>query len=316
MSELDNKFPIQKVDSLGQQLEQLGTKKKFWFDLPPDDGSLNFPALCKIGRPNTGENWAEKVACEISKLIGIPCANYELAVTDRGDDAVVTPRFLNNDEELIHGNMILSKTIENFPSQSSIQLRKYRINTVIACLKRLSPSVTPPVGFEHSPSGEEQSIVDSFITYLMLDCLIGNQDRHDENWGIIVNFSKKLFNFAPTFDHASSLACRMGDEERKKRLETKDKGYSLDTYLLRAKTPFFDAKGESRLTTIDCLDQAIKISKSEKIATSWIDRLSSLSEDKITMIFEKFPDGYLSEETISFSIVYILKNRDRILALR
>ncbi len=55
--------------------EQLGTKQKFWF--VGEDEKL---WLFKIGRPNTGENWAEKACCEIARLIGLPCASYELAL--------------------------------------------------------------------------------------------------------------------------------------------------------------------------------------------------------------------------------------------
>jgi hypothetical protein len=42
------------------QPEQLGSKRKFWFV-----GADGTPVLFKEGRPNTGENWAEKVACEL-----------------------------------------------------------------------------------------------------------------------------------------------------------------------------------------------------------------------------------------------------------
>jgi len=49
------------------QLEQLGTKAKFWYR----DVSGN-SMLFKQGRPGTGENWAEKVSCEICNLLKLP----------------------------------------------------------------------------------------------------------------------------------------------------------------------------------------------------------------------------------------------------
>ena len=79
-------FPILKVPpDTSTQLEQLGTKAKFWFQLDEYQ-----QALFKEGRPGTGENWAEKACCEIARLLGLPHAEYELA-SWREKKGVVTP---------------------------------------------------------------------------------------------------------------------------------------------------------------------------------------------------------------------------------
>ena len=41
--------------------EQLGTKEKFWVKIDSQDW------LLKFGRPGTGEDWAEKAACELAR---------------------------------------------------------------------------------------------------------------------------------------------------------------------------------------------------------------------------------------------------------
>ena len=53
----------------------------------------------------------------------------------------------------------------------------------------------------------------TFASYLLLDAIIGNTDRHHENWGIL---RKRVGNrwqgmLAPTFDHASSLGRELVD---------------------------------------------------------------------------------------------------------
>jgi hypothetical protein len=48
-------------------LEPLGTKPKFWFRTEAGDR-----CLFKEARPNTGEDWAEKIACELARLLGLP----------------------------------------------------------------------------------------------------------------------------------------------------------------------------------------------------------------------------------------------------
>ncbi|MCW5966738.1 MAG: hypothetical protein KIT83_22050, partial [Bryobacterales bacterium] len=50
--------------------------------------------------------------------------------------------------------------------------------------------------------------------YLVLDALIGNTDRHHENWGILRHRTSDGWRgrVAPTFDHASSLGRELIDE--------------------------------------------------------------------------------------------------------
>ena len=57
--------------------EAMGTKFKFWFHHP----ELGY-CLYKQARPNTGEDWAEKIASQLSELLGLPHARIELATTE------------------------------------------------------------------------------------------------------------------------------------------------------------------------------------------------------------------------------------------
>ena len=60
-------------DAPPDSLEYLGTKRKFWFTR----GENRF--LFKAEERGTGEDWAEKVVCELAGLLGLPHVNYELA---------------------------------------------------------------------------------------------------------------------------------------------------------------------------------------------------------------------------------------------
>ncbi len=55
--------------------EQLGSRDKYWFI--GDDGDTQY--LFKLGRPGTGEHWAEVVVARIADFLGIPHAEYDLA---------------------------------------------------------------------------------------------------------------------------------------------------------------------------------------------------------------------------------------------
>ena len=65
-------FQIIRVDSRSaESLETLGAKPKFWFD--------NRSRLFKAEVRGTGEDWAEKIACELCGLLGLPHVHYDLA---------------------------------------------------------------------------------------------------------------------------------------------------------------------------------------------------------------------------------------------
>jgi hypothetical protein len=91
--------------------EQMGTKRKFWFR-HPDLGMCLF----KLARPGTGEDWSEKVACEIAGVLGLPHARYELAEW-KGEPGSLSVSMLAEGEALIHGNELIAELTNASPSR-------------------------------------------------------------------------------------------------------------------------------------------------------------------------------------------------------
>jgi hypothetical protein len=208
--------------------EQLGTKFKFWFRNASGD-----KCLFKEGRPNTGENWAEKVAAELCSLLGLPAASYELGKF-RDKRGVITPTFVPRNGRLILGNELLAKILRDYDENRSYRVREYKLRTVLVVLS--TKSVNPPIGFQIFEG--VGSAVDVFVGYLMLDALIANQDRHHENWGLILTADRDV-HLTPTYDHASSLGRNELDATRLEMLTTKDIGRSIQKYVERAASAFY-----------------------------------------------------------------------------
>ena len=100
-------FPVYDVSSsVSERPETLGSKEKQWLTPHPDLG-LQGEHLFKVGRAGTGENWAEKVACEIAKLLGLPCAEYHLAVCN-GVQGVLSQRFVPSGVPFIPANAMFA----------------------------------------------------------------------------------------------------------------------------------------------------------------------------------------------------------------
>lgn len=298
------------------QLEQLGTKPKFWFHDKKIHGQK---ILCKLGRYSTGENWAEKVACELAKLLGLPAATYELASWN-AEQAVISTLFVPEEGRLVHGNELLSLSDgEGYDEERAFKLKQYRLETVFNFWSRFDKAIQLPFLFNNNDSGLDHSILDLFAAYLMFDCWIGNQDRHDQNWGIILDYNKpegERFFLAPSFDHASSLACRMSDVDREKRLRTSDDGFSIVKFAEKAKTPFYSTDGGKRLSTLECFHSAAILSRKPAIMRWWLSRLNTIAKSDIEYILTQVPPEFgMSEITIEFTLKYLELNKQRLLEL-
>ena len=285
------------------QLEQVGTKTKFWYR-----NELGKKILFKEGRPGTGENWAEKVCCELCRLLGLPHAKYDLAVWQGTRKGVITQSFVPDepDARLVLGNELLSKIVGNYERNKRYRASQHTIRIVMAAAS--IPFVELPIGWPAPPEIEDAAGL--FTGYLLLDALVGNQDRHHENWGIIFLPEQDVF-LAPTFDHASSLGRNELDSTREEMLATKDKGRSIESYVERAKSALFSTSSSLKpLTTLGAFEAAAKISPDA--ARYWVAKLTSIDPQNYVAILEDIPDQEITEAARKFASRMLELNAARI----
>ncbi len=283
------------------QLEQLGTKTKFWFR--DQDGQS---MLFKEGRPGTGENWAEKVCCEICGLLDIPHATYELAVW-KERKGVVTSSFVPQGARLVFGNELLAKIFSEYEEDKRYRVRQHTVRTVMAVAS--FKDVGLPLGWSAPAAFENAS--DLFVGYLMLDALVSNQDRHHENWGLVFVPDQGVF-LAPTFDHASSLGRNETDKVRVEMLATRDKGRSVEAYVERAISALYATPpGPKPVGTLEAFEEAARI---RPIAAAyWINKLASIDRKEFKAILDAVPDTEISQPARNFACRMLEINMQRIL---
>ena len=282
------------------QLEQLGTKTKFWYR---DDTGRSI--LFKEGRPGTGENWAEKVSCEICKLLGIPHADYDLAVWKKRK-GVATPNFVPDGGRLVLGNELLAKVIDGYDGGQRYQVRQHTVRAVMAVAS------SKLIGFPLAwiPPSVIKDAAGVFVGYLMLDALIGNQDRHHENWGLIWQPNEGV-SFAPAFDHASSLGRNENDQVRNEMLITRDRGRSVETYVARARSAFFASPTSSKpMGTLEAFQEAAKIRP--EAARYWLEQLAKLNPEDFRTVLANVPDSEISIPARDFACRMLDVNSQRI----
>jgi hypothetical protein len=298
---------IEVNENLAESTEQLGSKEKFWFI----DRELG-RCLFKLTRPLTGEDWSEKIAAECAGRLQLPCARYELAQSQRGR-GVVTQSFVPKRGTLIHGNELLLTAVPGYGrGASNYRVSEHTIDLVFNVID--DDAINLPLQWQ-PPEGISRP-VEVFVGYLLLDALVGNTDRHHENWGLIDYVDPitqvQSRHLAPTYDHASSLGRNELEENIQKRLTGKDRGYSVEKYAEKCRSSLFlEATDAKPLTTHDAFRYAAK--KQQHAAKLWLSRLEGLSERVINQMFVDIPTDRISPAASEFAQALIRFNKEKML---
>ncbi|WP_052550507.1 HipA domain-containing protein [Enhygromyxa salina] len=283
-------FDIVSVDpSAEREHEQMGSKPKYWFRV---DGKM---WLFKRCRPGTGEDWAEKLAAEVAALLGLPHARVELA-EDEGGRGSVCLDFAGGGD-LIHGNELLWQMDSGYPREKIWRVSAHTVENVVHVLS--SPSLEAPASTVQQLGMTAAQV---FVGYLALDALIGNGDRHHENWGLL-RFGDRVA-LAPTYDHASSLGRELRDEKRRASLV----GHRVTSYAQRARSALYGSSSDSRpLSTHAAFWQAS--ARVEGSRAAWVARVAGITPHALDQIIQRIPSGRISQEGRQFARRLMLENQ-------
>lgn len=302
-------YPVFDVtNAISDRPEALGTKEKTW--LTPNEGmGLPIkPHLFKIGRPGTGEDWAEKVCCELLKLLDVPCAEYHLALRDR-TRGVISERFHPEKSSFLPANMILAKIDKQYDGSLRFKQGRYKLPIVLGVLRALN--LRCPIGFEDRYPN--LSTHELFIGYLVFDCLVGNTDRHHENWGVVIvrEDGEAAFHLAPSFDHASSLGRNETDERRAFRLTTKDNRASVEAYAERGRSAFYGlGTGANTLTNRQVMSMLVETFPAA--TRFWANKICAVELSQCREIFGRIGTDVLSEQAMDFGLRMLTYNQQMI----
>lgn len=281
--------------------EQIGTKEKYWV--------RGNRYLFKRGRPRTGEDWAEVFVSEFCEVLGIPHAKYCFARDWTGKYGVLTESFVPECGSLILGNELIKKYFIGYDATKRYKHTGHTLSRVLTLIHYatenyglLPPAVCP--GPVHKP-------IDVFTSYLLVDALVGNQDRHHENWGFI-SCPEELY-LAHTFDHASSLGRNDKSEKKMCLLEGRDKRVSMESFCCKAKSPFYLKTDSRPLSTLDAFCVAASFNGRKFDLMPFLDGFTT---DGLYDIFSQFPRDLPNgpnEIDKKFAIAMVNTNKDRLL---
>ena len=274
--------------------EDMGTKEKFWCRKPGDQEA---EWLFKYPQLNTGQHWAEKIAAEVASVLGVRHAKVELAEFEERRGSV-SESFAPDEKELVHGNQILEWTVAGYDPTARFGQSDHSFANIRRCFERV---------FRDQEAAEKNTRL--FAGYLVLDAVIGNTDRHHENWGLLRRRVGDGWEggLAPSFDHASSLGRELLDTRRSLLLEEDRIGW-------------YSEKGRGGIhwsqdarygpSPLELVRRAVE--RHPSYFDGALRGVAELRDAVVTGIVNCVPDGWMSPVARTFAIDLICYNRNQL----
>lgn len=170
-----------------ERSECLKTKKKTWV-----------PYIAKVGMkyyPN--ESITEQLISDIGRWCGFDMAHLKLYVV-QGQVRFCSEYFLSKGERLVHGAEIYSRYLNSSDFVEQVEAEKkepeffdyeFARSALLAMFPRQYPKIEKKL-----------------VLMLLFDALVGNNDRHMYNWGVVIDVvTNECLRFAPIYDSARGL---------------------------------------------------------------------------------------------------------------
>lgn len=273
-------------------VEPGGSDANVWL-INPNGGpkALFKPVVAKAGR-RQGEDWAEKAVEQTAEAIGVQSARITMAVREHRHGLLsydVAPAGYD-----LHVGAVLIGEIDD----RLVPRARERVGHSLRNIK----NVLSPLPATDMPPGS--SAFDQFCGYLVLDALVANRDRHEENWGVLRS-PTGTFTLAPAYDHGNSLGFNLLDERRALQLS---RDPDLQDWSVRATADRFE--GGRDVTLVDFALRALELA-SPGTADHWLGQLGFVAADSWEARIADVPE--MSEVCRSFCVQLLTINQRRLL---
>lgn len=171
--------------------EGSGRSEKIWLQ-NPDTGQIG---LFKFKKDiDTTDNISECIAYDLACILGIPCAKFEVGMYEGREGSMSYNILKKPDQILVEGIHFIMLMYPKYNPELFIDTmtsHRYSIEMIKKAIERFVP-------------------IDDLLKMLMFDYLIGNSDRHQNNWAILIENGK--MQWSPLYDNSSSLCAYISEK--------------------------------------------------------------------------------------------------------
>lgn len=238
----------------------------------------------KVDISYTTSPLSEYIGSHIYEIIGIPVHQTKLGVKDKKlvvacKDFRKEPDLYSFDDFNSIKNDYVPGLDEKLESTSSSSTHGVSLEEVIIIMDNNSLFLKNP------------ELKKRFWDMFIVDALIGNNDRNNGNWGVLVNNKTSETSLAPVFDNGASFNTKSSDEQIQSILANSDR-FIASAY--ESRTCIFEenAKPLNPFTYIESL-------KNPECNAALLRIVPKINMDRIIAMIEEIPEKYENIEVIS-----------------
>lgn len=205
-----------------RSVEQAGSSRNLWLEEPDTQAQwLHKDTVIPANGLEQGEDWSEVLSTRVATLLGVPCAVTRLCLRS-GRRGSISRSIKPDNYSLNEGRVVLEQAqvpgyiahIEGKPAKDPARPGVSRPGHSLENVKSALEGVLPP---EEFVGADQCTGFDVFAGYMVLDALIANRDRHEQNWAVLTPaLLGPPERLSPTYDHASSLGYNLTEDRRKR----------------------------------------------------------------------------------------------------
>jgi hypothetical protein len=228
----------------------------------------------------------------------MPCARVELAELDRVRGSISLD-VRSEGDVLVHGNEIIAGRVLGYD-------RRQKRHTSDHTFERIRQAILEVC------AGRCKEDLGQFAGYLVFDALIGNTDRHHENWALLKREAGPTdHRLAPSFDHASSLGREMRDERRALLLRER----RVADYIRKGwGAIYLQALTETQTSPIELVNR-LAAQMPENFGP-WLRRVENVTDEQIHCIVERVPSGWISPAQGEFAEAFMREARSQLVRIK
>lgn len=148
--------------------------------------------------------FSEYISCKIFESVGLPVQEVLLG-RYKDKDVVACLDFVKPDEKLVEFDKIKVSYLSGSSNGQGTELNDI-LNTIET----------------HSFINNKAEVIERFWDMFVMDALLANFDRHNGNWGFLVNEKEHIIKLAPVYDCGSCLLPRLSDNQMQEYLNNSD----------------------------------------------------------------------------------------------
>jgi hypothetical protein len=235
-----------------------------------------------------GEDWSEKAAAHLAEHLAVPCASVELAVRG-GVEGSLSRDLGPAGFEVQSGALFLDalKAPGFVPARdlaADAARRKCRPGHSLANIRTALDGALAPPGSSLPASFDAY---DTFAGYVILDAWIGNRDRHDENWSVLVpDLGNGPVHLCGSYDQAGGLGFNLRDERRCEMLRLAA-GHDVAAFAERGTAWRFENGPDKPMRTlVELAVDALELA-SGAVRTHWCEAIARLGSVDGPTVFER-----------------------------